>query len=75
MAVFFSWEKWFWIAQAQQTVKQSIEKIRSCQYEILHVICNEDEFDTGPPDLDTFVQIQQKTKYGFLKNMSFLKKN
>ena len=44
-----------------------LTEFRSCQYEILHVICNEDKFDTGPPDLDTFVQIQQKTKYGFLK--------
>ena len=36
----------------------------SCQYEI--ATCNEEKFDTGPPDLDKFVQIQQKTKIGVL---------
>jgi hypothetical protein len=51
-----------------------LTEFRSCQYEILHVICNEDKFDTGPPDLDTFVQIQQKTKYGFLKKKCLFSK-
>ena len=45
----------------------------SCQYEI--ATCNEEKFDTGPPDLDKFVQIQQKPKYGFFtKNPFFLEK-
>ena len=35
----------------------------SCQYEI--TTCNEEKFDTGPPDLDKFAQIQQKPKYWF----------
>ena len=32
-------------------------------------------FDTGPPDLDKFVQIQQKTKYGSLQKSFFFSKN
>ena len=45
----------------------------SCQYEI--ATCNEEKFDTGPPDLDKFVQIQQKPKIWVLyKNMFFSKK-
>ena len=45
----------------------------SCQYEI--ATCNEEKFDIGPPDLDKFVQIQQKTKYGFFtKTRCFSKK-
>ena len=36
----------------------------SCQYKI--ATCNEEKFDTGPPDLDKFGQIQQKTKIGVL---------
>ena len=41
----------------------------SCQYEI--ATCNEEKFDTGPPDLDKFVQIQQKPKYGFFTKTCF----
>ena len=45
----------------------------SCQYEI--ATCNEKKLDTGPPDLDKFVQIQQKPKYGFfIKTRFFAKK-
>ena len=44
----------------------------SCQYEI--ATCNEEKFDTGPPDLDKFVQIQQKPKYGFFTKTRFLEK-
>jgi hypothetical protein len=45
----------------------------SCQYEI--ATCNEKKFDTGPPDLDKFVQIHQKPKYVlFTKNPVFLEK-
>ena len=45
----------------------------SCQYAI--ATCNEEKFDTGPPDLDKIVQIQQKPKYGlFTKNPVFSKK-
>ena len=47
----------------------------SCQYEV--ATCNEEKFDTGPPDLGKFkfVQIQQKQKYGFFtKNPVFLEK-
>ena len=45
----------------------------SCQYEI--ATCNEEKFETGPLDLDKFVQIQQKPKYGFFtKNPVFLEK-
>ena len=37
--------------------------------------CNEEKFDTGPPDSDNFVQIQQKPKYRFFtKNPAFLEK-
>ena len=45
----------------------------SCQYEI--ATCNEEKFDTGPPDLDKFVQIQQKPKYGFFTKTRFFSKN
>ena len=44
----------------------------SCQYEI--ATCNKDKFDTGPPDLDKFAQIQQKTKYGFFTKTQFFSK-
>ena len=44
----------------------------SCQYEI--ATCNEEKFDTGPPDLDKFVQIQQKPKYGFFTKTRFFSK-
>ena len=44
----------------------------SCQYEI--ATCNEEKFDTGPPDLDKFVQIQQKRKYGFFTKTRFFSK-
>ena len=44
----------------------------SCQYEI--ATCNEEKFDTGPPDLDKFVQIQQKPKYGFFTKTRFFAK-
>ena len=38
-------------------------------------MCNEKKFDTGPPDLDKFVQIHQKPKYVlFTKNPVFLEK-
>ena len=33
--------------------------------------CNEEKFDTGPPDSDNFVQIQQKPKYGFFTKKPF----
>ena len=36
---------------------------------LLHVV--KQKFDTGPPDLDKFVQIQQKTKYGFFTKTVF----
>ena len=36
---------------------------------LLHVI--EEKFDTSPPDLDKFVQIQQKPKYGFFTKTRF----
>ena len=42
----------------------------SCQYEI--TTCNEEKFDTGPPDLDKFAQIQQKPKYWFFTQTRFL---
>jgi len=45
----------------------------SCQYEI--ATCNEEKFETGPPDLDKFVQIQQKPKYGFFTKPGFSRKN
>ena len=45
----------------------------SCQYEI--ATCNEEKIDTGPPDLDKFVQIQQKTKYGFFTKTRCFSKN
>ena len=41
----------------------------SCQYEI--ATCNKEKFDTGPPDLDKFAQIQQKTKYWFFTQTQF----
>ena len=44
----------------------------SCQYEI--ATCNEEKFDTGPPDLDKFVQIQQKPRYGFFTKTRFFSK-
>ena len=44
----------------------------SCQYEI--ATCNEEKFDTGPLDLDKFVQIQQKPKYGFCTKTRFFSK-
>ena len=44
----------------------------SCQYEI--ATCNEDKFDTSPPDLDKVVQIQQKPKYGFFTKTRFFSK-
>ena len=44
----------------------------SCQYEI--TTCNEEKFDTGPPDLDKFAQIQQKPKYWFFTKTRFLSK-
>ena len=44
----------------------------SCQYEI--ATCNEEKFDTGPPDLGKFVQIQQKPKYGFFTKTRFFSK-
>jgi len=44
----------------------------SCQYEI--ATCNEEKLDTGPPDLDKFVQIQQKPKYGFFTKTRFFAK-
>ena len=44
----------------------------SCQYEI--ATCNEEKFDTSPPDLDKFVQIQQKPKYGFFTKTRFFSK-
>ena len=43
----------------------------SCQYEI--ATCNEEKLDTGPPDLDKFVQIQQKPKYGFFTKTRFFR--
>ena len=36
--------------------------------------CNEEKFDTAPPDLDKFVQIQQKLKYWFFTKPRFLSK-
>ena len=36
--------------------------------------CNEEKFDTAPPDLDKFVQIQQRLKYWFFTKPRFLSK-
>ena len=42
---------------------------------LLHdATCNEEKFDTGPPDLDKFAQIQQKPKYGFFTKTRFFSK-
>ena len=46
--------------------------VTSCQYEI--ATCNEEKFDTGPPGLDKFVQIQQKPKDGFFTKTLFFSK-
>ena len=36
--------------------------------------CNEEKFDTGPPDSDKFVQIQQKPNMGSLPKTRFFSK-
>ena len=56
--------RWRMRASCVITLAVCLTDLRGCQYEI--ATCNEEKFDTGPPDLDKFVQIQQQPKSTFV---------
>ena len=66
--------RWRMRASCVITLAFCLTDLRGCQYEI--ATCNEEKFDTGPPDLDKFVQIQQQPKStcGFFTKTRFFSK-